>query len=913
MLLKTLGARIVTPEPPPPHPPTHTPRVVLRRRPLLRAPAPAPAPFILTSYQYRCFRELSRFLSKNSDTTLSSTMKRRLRADLFQATKDGDFDQCQKLIEDGADVNRKDDDGATCLIFAAMRGWLAISELLVDNSAEVDVQDAKSGWTALMQATYYGHKSIARLLIDSGADISLQASNSCTAFDIASIIGDTEVVRLLAQASMRIGPPPKASKKMFNPTASPAPRTASPLKPTAKSSPRSSPQMKKKVLSHQPGSLLSLRAREADGTLRADRGPSTLAALAGAGADLGEDTLRSDMHSFGGTMGSMGMSTTSTMGSTSSAGETGAALRLAKSNSLENERKSKKNGKEASKRKGSSLRPFRSQNKVSPGKPSRVSSSGRPGSAEKKDGKKKSWWRRTAARFAKFLRRSARVEVSPTGPASDDARQEQQQQQQQQQHQQQHQQQQQVGGPRRPSGTSLTAWGTSKSPTTSQVSSAGSADGAPAQFKVDTLPKRNKGKGKASAMAAKPMVVPRYDQPGQRPQQRASTTSIGSVTRPKTAAGEQADNLRVKSPARNQAPAPPPWRKNGSLMSQDPMNLSILSAAQNGEIAHGGPGKRPSLNMGAPMSTLPANIMAPIKPPFMPPPAFELHHIERPKFERPSSRAALPDSSSSGGGGGEPVRRSSKPFVRPSIHGHGARNTVDKKTWSLPRKSVDAGGGASGKFGPPKKRKSGPRVSFLSPTPVEEQKTRAGSTSSTGSGAATEAHTASGGSAGSSLNNSGAGASARKREAATLKDVLQRHKLMEHFSLFDEQDIDLEAFLTMTDEDMVELGLKDAGSRAKLCAVIVKIRGSKQGQGISRVDSAVTQFRNANAERRRSSMSMPPKRAGSTSSIGSNAPMPLPPKQQSRPPQGRLPPPASGGGRLPQVREAAGGKKPPLN
>jgi len=127
-----------------------------------------------------------------------------MQTNLFQATKDGDFDQCKALVDEaGADVNRKDDDGATCLIFAAMRGWLAISELLVDSGAEVDVQDEKSGWTALMQATYYGHNSIALLLIESGADISLQAGNGCTAFDIASIIGDTEVVRLLAQASMR--------------------------------------------------------------------------------------------------------------------------------------------------------------------------------------------------------------------------------------------------------------------------------------------------------------------------------------------------------------------------------------------------------------------------------------------------------------------------------------------------------------------------------------------------------------------------------------------------------------------------------------------------------------------------------------------------------------------------------------
>ena len=48
-------------------------------------------------------------------------------------------------------VNRKDPDGATCLMFAAMRGQLAIAEFLIDHAAAVDAQDSISGWTALMQ------------------------------------------------------------------------------------------------------------------------------------------------------------------------------------------------------------------------------------------------------------------------------------------------------------------------------------------------------------------------------------------------------------------------------------------------------------------------------------------------------------------------------------------------------------------------------------------------------------------------------------------------------------------------------------------------------------------------------------------------------------------------------------------
>ena len=41
------------------------------------------------------------------------------------------------------------------------------------------------------------------MLMSAGANVSLTAHNGCTAFDIASLIGDTELVHLLAAASMR--------------------------------------------------------------------------------------------------------------------------------------------------------------------------------------------------------------------------------------------------------------------------------------------------------------------------------------------------------------------------------------------------------------------------------------------------------------------------------------------------------------------------------------------------------------------------------------------------------------------------------------------------------------------------------------------------------------------------------------
>ena len=78
-----------------------------------------------------------------------------VRLDIFEAAKRGDAKRMRQLIEiENADPNKRDQDGATCLMFAAMRGHVAVVELLLANKADVDLQDAISGWTALMQATF---------------------------------------------------------------------------------------------------------------------------------------------------------------------------------------------------------------------------------------------------------------------------------------------------------------------------------------------------------------------------------------------------------------------------------------------------------------------------------------------------------------------------------------------------------------------------------------------------------------------------------------------------------------------------------------------------------------------------------------------------------------------------------------
>ncbi|RDD40056.1 Ankyrin repeat and SAM domain-containing protein 6 [Trichoplax sp. H2] len=127
------------------------------------------------------------------------------QSDIFEAVKYGNLRRVKELIASNINAaNSSDKDGATPLMFAAMRGHTDIVDFLIEKHANVNAQDKISGWTSLMQATYYGHRGCVRRLIDAGADVTLKATNDYTAFDMASIIGDTEIVRMLAAVSLKV-------------------------------------------------------------------------------------------------------------------------------------------------------------------------------------------------------------------------------------------------------------------------------------------------------------------------------------------------------------------------------------------------------------------------------------------------------------------------------------------------------------------------------------------------------------------------------------------------------------------------------------------------------------------------------------------------------------------------------------
>lgn len=104
---------------------------------------------------------------------------------LINAVRAGNAKQVKKLIKSGADVNAKDDEGKTALMWASMYGHNDMIKFLIKNGADVNAKD-NNGNTALMFASKYGHDDIVKLLTEAGADANIKNNEGKTAADIAA-------------------------------------------------------------------------------------------------------------------------------------------------------------------------------------------------------------------------------------------------------------------------------------------------------------------------------------------------------------------------------------------------------------------------------------------------------------------------------------------------------------------------------------------------------------------------------------------------------------------------------------------------------------------------------------------------------------------------------------------------------
>lgn len=118
------------------------------------------------------------------------------------AILNGDYSFAKALIAKGADVNAKDGDGLTPLIYAVHGGHSNIIRELIAKGADVNAK-SKDGITALIYAAVLGQTEIVRELIARGADVNVQLENGATALKAAENKGYSEIAKLLRKAGAK--------------------------------------------------------------------------------------------------------------------------------------------------------------------------------------------------------------------------------------------------------------------------------------------------------------------------------------------------------------------------------------------------------------------------------------------------------------------------------------------------------------------------------------------------------------------------------------------------------------------------------------------------------------------------------------------------------------------------------------
>ena len=129
---------------------------------------------------------------------------------LHAAAARGDVARIRELVKDGADINARDDLGATALYWAARGGHplgphkcgtedpqrVAVIATLVELGADPNLQDRRpkgwgrsSGWTPLFVALHHAQFTSARVLLEHGADPNLLSDQGMSVMAMASVEG----------------------------------------------------------------------------------------------------------------------------------------------------------------------------------------------------------------------------------------------------------------------------------------------------------------------------------------------------------------------------------------------------------------------------------------------------------------------------------------------------------------------------------------------------------------------------------------------------------------------------------------------------------------------------------------------------------------------------------------------------
>jgi hypothetical protein len=117
---------------------------------------------------------------------------------IHDAAASGDLAEVEWFLHNGVDVNAKDEDGLTALLWAIECGQIAVVKYLVAKGADVNAKN-KDDVTPLMLAACNGQLDIVEFLVSKGVDVNAKDNGGQTPLMLAAEKGHKGVVAFLKQ------------------------------------------------------------------------------------------------------------------------------------------------------------------------------------------------------------------------------------------------------------------------------------------------------------------------------------------------------------------------------------------------------------------------------------------------------------------------------------------------------------------------------------------------------------------------------------------------------------------------------------------------------------------------------------------------------------------------------------------
>lgn len=110
--------------------------------------------------------------------------------------KKGEVRSISRVIENGAAINGRDQNGWTALHRASFKGRVEAVRILIEKGIDFDAKD-EDGYTALHCGVESGHVDVVELLVKKGVDIECRTNKGVTALQIAESLHYVGITRIL--------------------------------------------------------------------------------------------------------------------------------------------------------------------------------------------------------------------------------------------------------------------------------------------------------------------------------------------------------------------------------------------------------------------------------------------------------------------------------------------------------------------------------------------------------------------------------------------------------------------------------------------------------------------------------------------------------------------------------------------